>query len=354
MTTSSHFHATIATHFFFKGSFFTACPSFGSTVTRRIFITGMALTVACALAAWVLPSGPSASAFAGGLVVCPLLTIAAWLLYARTQSALPDEDHIHWQLETFEWLFELFSDYGAPASGAIYTPTEEDFPVGNTEGTMRARRIFELTREHAGMGNAFCRLAVSDHGSKIVDIPGLATQHFRGAAGTFSRGPEDIPIITYDTTQLDDPEALIATFAHELSHLLMDTAWRPAPGGASMEEPPTDVCAVYLGFDIFLANTAFKFQTDSMQWSARWQGYLSQDSLATALAILVLTLAFPPDEIIQCLTTNPRVYFQQALQHLPRAHAIELERLRFLHHRTELPKDLRRLFVVPRNSGELN
>lgn len=69
----------------------------------------------------------------------------------------------------------------------------------------------------------------------------------------------------------------------------MSTARTAPPGGWALHELHTDVCAVALGFGLFLANSARSFgqyqSAGEMGWSSRSQGYLSEGALVTALVI---------------------------------------------------------------------
>ena len=74
---------------------------------------------------------------------------------------------------------------------------------------------------------------------------------------------------------------MVATFAHELSHYLTATAPEPPPGGWDNWEFATDICASFLGFGIFVANSAFSFnqytEVDSQGWQSSRGGYLTAD-----------------------------------------------------------------------------
>lgn len=111
--------------------------------------------------------------------------------------------------------------------------------------------------------------------------------------GTFQvTGADGDPrvVITYNPALANDTTAMIATFAHELGHYLMSTAKSDPPGGWAIHELHTDIAAVYLGFGVFLANSArsyVQFQNAvESGWSSRLQGYLGEEALVTAFAIV--------------------------------------------------------------------
>ena len=95
-------------------------------------------------------------------------------------------------------------------------------------------------------------------------------------------------MIRYSSAMLSNPDALAATFAHELCHYLLAAAGDP-PGGADLMEHSTDCAAAYLGFGVLLANSARQFDQwndGAMQgWRASTSGYLSEQSLVTATAM---------------------------------------------------------------------
>ncbi len=88
---------------------------------------------------------------------------------------------------------------------------------------------------------------------------------------------------------MGQPEALVAVLAHELAHYLTRTAGSPPPGGDKNREYATDLLAVFMGFGLFLANSAVEFQQftgiDTQGWRSRTLGYLSEFELVYCLAV---------------------------------------------------------------------
>jgi hypothetical protein len=140
-------------------------------------------------------------------------------------------------------------------------------------------------------------------------------------------------VITYRTDMLDDPMGLVATFAHELAHYRLSTVTELPPGGREAIEPATDLASVFMGFGLFLANSAFnfdQFQDISTQgWSYSKQGYLGEADLAYALAIFTLLTDTSPKKVRRHLDLNPRSDYKSALKDLKRRRD-EIEQLRRL------------------------
>ncbi|MFG1911759.1 hypothetical protein [Kribbella sp. NPDC048928] len=82
---------------------------------------------------------------------------------------------------------------------------------------------------------------------------------------------------------LADPVKLLAAVAHELGHELLS---RDAPPWATgpLEEPLTDLCALFHGFGIVLVNAAVDETTLDDEW-VHTSGYLGERAIAEALAL---------------------------------------------------------------------
>ncbi len=202
-----------------------------------------------------------------------------------------DRDELDFQLATFKW---LTGQFGAVGETMLVLPTPEFFPLSGARGEAGVRELFDHVRAAAGMSDWPCELRAGKR-----DIPTEAGNahllRHEGApapCGTF-RVAEGVGgrhgVITYNPGMEHDQGGLVATFAHELGHYLMATAAGTPPGGWDLHELHTDLAAVYLGFGIFLANSARNFSqyqsAGEIGWSSRTQGYLSEGALVTATAI---------------------------------------------------------------------
>ena len=110
--------------------------------------------------------------------------------------------------------------------------------------------------------------------------------------------------------------ALVGTLAHELGHVIL---LRPELVGRDEPdmEPLNDLLTVFLGFGIFSANSAFRFEqhTDnySQGWSTRRLGYLSEELFGYALARFTLERGEAKPEWRSFLSTNVAVYMKRSL-----------------------------------------
>lgn len=201
-----------------------------------------------------------------------------------------------WQLAAFKWLDETIGA-GEPRQPLV-TPTVDYFPPSAAKGEARAAELLEQVQRAAAMMPEDWPVRLVFAGDErphhVPLAQGVALINpGQGIGGTFQTETSDgnswRAVITLSPVQLDNEMSAIATLAHELSHYLLATVERPMPGGEDCHELLTDLTAVYLGFGIFLGNSArFSAITadEGGQWmQSGWQGYLSERALMTALAI---------------------------------------------------------------------
>ena len=224
-----------------------------------------------------------------------------------------DALEVEWLLACFAWLDRGLS--AAPASPRPGLATPETASIA---GAGTASELFAAVKAFAGLEEWHCVLEQGDAPREAVLPGGVGEYSTRHALGTYSV-EGNAPVIRYDPTLLANPAALVATFAHELAHLLMATLDEP-PGGDELHEHATDCAAVYLGFGIFLANSARQFEQFQDAWTHGWRsstsGYLSEAALVTATAMFVRLFAIDPALARAPLKPYLQKDFAKALKYL--------------------------------------
>ena len=236
-----------------------------------------------------------------------------------------DQDEFDWQLACFKWLLQEFEGLERLRKTPLVLPTVDFFPESKTKGHARATELFDQVRYFAHMTEWPCRL-VEGEAAREMHVGNtllLRHQHKQPPLGTFSYVDGQYQI-SYNPSEIVRPLNLIATFAHELSHYLMHTAVGGVPGGRELNELATDVSAVFLGFGIFLANTAKTFEQHQdfaeYGWQARRQGYLSELGLVTALSIFVELSGTSHDDARTHLKPYLQGVYKKAVRYLKAAH----------------------------------
>jgi hypothetical protein len=146
-----------------------------------------------------------------------------------------------------------------------------------------------------------------------------SAQSFSPAA-SFLRTPQGADI-TYDPARLPDPVAFVAAMAHELAHYLVAEIPEPPPGGEEAHELATDLAAVFLGFGVFLVESAYSVRSYSLGrfvhgWSVSRQGYLTELQLLFALAVFTVLVDEKPRNIAGHLKTHYRTLYGEAVKQL--------------------------------------
>jgi len=230
----------------------------------------------------------------------------------------PDPELQAWIDETYAWAVR---ELGADGASALVEPTDRFFPDRARNPEEAARLTFAQVKAHAGMESWECELVAQPADPDPRVQPHLALQGAPSSpAGTYRGRRGDAATITYDPELVRDPEALVATFAHELAHFRMSRVRSRPPGGAEHEEPATDLVAVFLGFGVFVANSAFSFRqytdTGSQGWQARRQGYLGERELTYALARFCHHRGTPTTTATRHLDPHLRPLLRRALRRL--------------------------------------
>jgi len=238
-----------------------------------------------------------------------------------------DEELLDWELSHWKWLAESLRRGHDLSRIHLVQPTPEGFPVVAKSSEERASKVFECVKEHFGLKAWPCKLVPFEEAHDVMRdvLPVLLRPETSdGAAGLFEVSKEREVIIRYKPDQTSDPMSMIGTMAHEMSHYVLATIRQEPPGGWTQHEPITDLASVFFGFGIFLANSSFRFfQWADYQyqgWSAKRQGYLSENALSLALALFCACRDIAPDIVARHLTTNPRHYFRNYHKELLKRH----------------------------------
>jgi hypothetical protein len=139
-----------------------------------------------------------------------------------------------------------------------------------------------------------------------------------GAAGTYEGGRSK-DTISINVAQLNDPEGLVGTMAHELAHVHLLSHGRVSRDAAD-HEPLTDLATVFLGLGIFTANATLreKYWTEGQMtgWSIGRQGYLSQRMFGYAFALFAWARGEDNPEWAGHLRLDVRSAFKKGLRYL--------------------------------------
>jgi hypothetical protein len=229
------------------------------------------------------------------------------LFRAKTKSFL-DARRRQWQFDAFAWLLRGCGGFPRFLDTALVLPSAEHFPDRDLKGHAAAAALFRRVRDHAGMADWPCL-------AEPVPTANPAMPQSTEARDATSR----IRIIHYSPGQA--PAALVTHFAHELARYLVETFDQPPPAGIELYEPAVDLATVFLGFGVFMANTAARPANGQPGWD------LNEGELVHALALFCHLRKWPEESVAPHLDAHVRKYLRLALRDLAQ-YECEFQRLR--------------------------
>jgi hypothetical protein len=242
------------------------------------------------------------------------------MFWNKTNKLPVTAEDKEWVEEAILHLKKIFSpDYFLQIDTILPTKKHYDYDFKGTEED--AKFVLEQTKIYMDVDYENIKLDFFSHSPvEMADGTILTTPSdningsWKSAAGTYEYDGNNV-IISIEKSQLKDPQALIATIAHELCHEIL-------LGEGHLEENDeylTDLLAVIYGFGIFLGNTKFTFNTFRTAHGSGWQssgtGYLPEQVIAYAMAWLC---AYRKEEPVwkDMLNASMLKYFNQSFEYI--------------------------------------
>lgn len=208
----------------------------------------------------------------------------------KPSATVTEEDRI-WIEEAFIWFEE---QYGRDflKSVEIIEPTKKYFNHSFSGKQEDAEFVLDRLCEIMQIKNAKIELyyfsdaplEFSDEGIEITQSPTGDGYQNSYKLGQYSEHKDTFEI-GIELKLLKSPNSLIATIAHELSHLMLLGEGRLAEN----DEELTDLNCIALGLGIFISNAIFNYQqwqgTSHQGWSMNRSGYIPEQVAAYAMAI---------------------------------------------------------------------
>lgn len=236
--------------------------------------------------------------------------------FIKTQPLL-DESTTQWLFDAFAWSLRQFDSQVFYRETVLVTPSNRHFPGRESSAEGMAQLIFHQVKQYAGMSHWPLRLL---NGTEVtVSAPAhvMIEGPVRGSKGLVAQptDPAHQLVVPYNAQQLAKPEALIAQFAHILAHYLGQTSEHAPPGGEQFWPQATELLAIFMGFGLMIANSAYTFRGgcgSCYNPLAERSAYLSQDEATYALAIFSTLKAIPVKDVSAHLKPYLRPVFKRA------------------------------------------
>lgn len=242
---------------------------------------------------------------------------------------LLDEAYADWMFDVYAWALRNLDPVMFRDETQLVTPSNNHFPGRANSPEEMANLIFDRVVAYAGMQHWPLKLLPPD---SCVLEPATGARVVTAARGARAVAAETAPAsltISYDPEYLNNPEAMIAVFAHTLAHYLGTSATEPPPGGAENWPQVTEILAVFLGFGLMFANTALVLPRGGCCGGpvVRRQAYVSQHDITYALAIFSVLKGLPQNQVTKHLKKSLRGHFRQASREVKGKYADRLEEL---------------------------
>lgn len=247
-----------------------------------------------------------------------------------------DDEAVQWIFETYAWALKNFDAQEFFQQSILVTPSNEHFPGRVDSAYGMAELIFERVKAYAGMSHWPTKL-MDQTTCSIPQNPRVVVEGaLRGRDGIASDkvADEHRLLITYAEQQLNQPEALIATYAHTLAHYLGSVAPEAPPGGEEHWPHATELLAIFMGFGLMFANSAYVYRggcSSCYNPAANRSAFLSQEESTYALALFCVLKEIPNNKVLSHLKKHLRPLYKRALQDIAQR-SDEVAGLRALEH----------------------
>ena len=248
-------------------------------------------------------------------------------LFAR--QPLLDDTYAGWIFDVYAWALRNFDATMFRDETLLVTPSNQHFPGKANSADEMARLIFDRVVAYAGMQHWPLKLLPPN--SCLLE-PAAEVR-----VGSAARGSRAVAVdssssnltLSYDPDHLNNPEVMIAGFAHSLAYYLGMSASEPPPGGAENWPHVTEILAVFLGFGLMFANTALVLPRGGCGAGpvVRREAYVSQHDITYALAVFCALKGLPKKAVLAHLKKPLHGHFKQALREIRDRHATRLEAL---------------------------
>jgi len=248
------------------------------------------------------------------------------------KKPLLDEETVEWLFDSFGWALENFDGDLFYEHTVLVLPTNQFFPGRVQSEQGMASLILDQVKSYAFI--AHWPTQAIDQGSACLTRPAAveisAPLRDSNAVAVSVGGDVTALQIPYNPQQINNPEGMIATFAHTLAHYLGQMAAQPPPGGTEYWPQATEVLAIYLGFGLMFANSAYTFRGSCASCynpNANRDAYLTELQSVYALAIFAVLKGIPDAAVTGQLKAHLRGFYRKAVKQVS-ARTQDLARLK--------------------------
>ncbi|MBL1416227.1 MAG: hypothetical protein COB27_005055 [Moritella sp.] len=237
---------------------------------------------------------------------------------------LIDDASCEWMFDTFEWALTHFDQQEFFQRSQLIQPTNDFFPGNIDSRHGMAETIFNHVVKYAGLSHWPLQLQAPQNFSSqppaLLDLS--AIQRNSSVSNTLPALIAPQPLaMTYNPQQASKPGDLASSYAHHLAQHIVAQSQQLPPGGADYFNASTEIVAVFMGFGVMMANSAYTFRGgcgSCYNAQANRQASLSEDNVVFALALFCRLKGISTGDATRNLKGYLRRDFKQALKQIER------------------------------------
>ncbi len=194
-----------------------------------------------------------------------------------------DESSREWIFDSFAWCIEQLDGDFFKENSELILPNNSFYPGSSTSAEQMANTIFANTTKYAGMTSWPLKLVSSERFVQ-KEMPKLFFQsrlrgesakvntndsakfspsisyNVEGEKVASSTAPTTAIDIAFHSSQLNQPQDLIAYLVQAQAGILVNQHGMLPPGGKELLPQTIDLVACFMGFGVVFANTAYQFK----------------------------------------------------------------------------------------------
>lgn len=248
---------------------------------------------------------------------------------------LLDDSSRQWLYDSFEWALDHFDGQFFAEKSQLILPNNTFFPTRATSVEELADSVFSKVKEYTGLTHWPFELVAPQHYQPKhyqLNQPPLIV---RGDTQTAEQNqnmlsnPSERLNVSYDPVQMNQPQVMVANYASMLSNYLIGMSAQMPPGGEDYRAPATEVLAIFMGFGVMFANTAYAFRggcSSCHNHAANRVAVLTEDEATFALAMFCQLKGIETKTVTPYLKSHLRSPYKQAVKDI-KSQPEALERL---------------------------
>jgi len=234
-------------------------------------------------------------------------------------SPVLDPTSEQWLFDACTWVLDNFDAGIFYHDTPLVLPSNDFFPGRADSANEMAALMLDRVKDYAGVSHWPTRVAIHDS-VEVAEPPKVEILgDLRGPGGIAHGSPtiQDTLPIYYIPDQIGNPEGMIAGFAHTLAHYMAQFSTTEPPGGREHWPHATELLAIFLGFGVMIANSAYTFRGgcgSCYNPAAVREAFLSETEATYALAMFASLKRIPVGQVTRHLKKHLRGTYKKSIK----------------------------------------